>query len=338
MNITDYWQSLGQVFFPRMNEVSVRDRQVVAQIQDCADRFKSLPSTTLADRIRQTRAQFLARTAISNELRIEVAAALQTAARRTLGNELYEVQLLAGFALSRGAIAEMQTGEGKTLAASLPALLQVIAGRKVHVATPNSYLARRDYELLSPLFESLGIAVGLLPEEATPEEKRRVYGCDVVYGTGYEFGFDYLREQLRLLSLSDDDLGQRYRHRLQGRWNGEPLVSLNREKCFVIVDEIDSVLIDEACLPLILADVGHANAADASVYASARAVAMTLATGLDFRVDSTWLSVRLTECGMRRIYTGHGSSSDRQLRRPWSVYVENALRHNGCFAKTSTTS
>ena len=121
------------------------------------------------------------------------------AVRRTAGVTLYDTQLLAGLALSRGAIAEMATGEGKTLAAALPALLNALAGHGVHVATTNAYLARRDAGLLRPAFELLGVSLGLLPEGPASEEKRRAYACDVTYGTGYEFGFDYLRDQVAAL-------------------------------------------------------------------------------------------------------------------------------------------
>ena len=112
--------------------------------------------------------------------------------RRTLGLELFDVQLLAGLALARGAVAEMQTGEGKTLAAALPAFLHGLRGRGVHVVTPNSYLAERDWRQLVPTYELLGVSAGLLGEEVVAEVKRAAYHCDITYGTGYEFGFDYL--------------------------------------------------------------------------------------------------------------------------------------------------
>jgi preprotein translocase subunit SecA len=164
-----------------------------------------------------------------------------------LGVSPYNVQLLAGLAMAGGAIAEMQTGEGKTLAAALPAFLLSLSGEGVHVATTNAYLAQRDQALLAPVFQLLGASCGLLREQAPLEEKRAAYAGEITYGTGYAFGFDYLRDQLARLQHGTPALGRRYLDRLRGVT--PPLSSpLQRGHAFAILDEIDSVLLDEACL------------------------------------------------------------------------------------------
>ena len=132
----------------------------------------------------------------SAEQMIEAFALAYEGIRRVVGLELYSEQIISGMLLCRGMIAEMATGEGKTLCAALPAIFYGLRGQSVHVATPNAYLAERDCELLTPVYRLLSCSVGLLRENGSEDEKRAVYACDIVYGTGYEFGFDYLREQL----------------------------------------------------------------------------------------------------------------------------------------------
>ena len=147
---------------------------------------------------------------------VEAFALAYEAVRRTLGIELYDEQILSGMLLCRGMIAEMATGEGKTFCAALPAIFYALRGQSVHVATPNSYLAGRDCELLTPAYRLLNRSVGLLKEGAPESEKRGIYACDIVYGTGYEFGFDYLREQLAGIAQSHGGLGRQYRDILRG--------------------------------------------------------------------------------------------------------------------------
>ena len=214
----------------------------------------------------ELRAQIIANSCeIDEKIILKAGALLQEVVRRTLGVTLYDEQLLAGLALSRGAVAEMQTGEGKTLAAVLPAYLNVLASKKVHIATPNSYLACRDFAFLQPLYAALEISSKLLPEGPDLAEKRVAYAADVTYGTGYEFGFDYLREQLACLGRRRQELGQRRRE----IWRGlatEELILVDRSQVFAIIDEIDSVLIDEACLPLLISSHVDAESVDAKTY------------------------------------------------------------------------
>ncbi|MBA2809356.1 preprotein translocase subunit SecA [Streptomyces sp. KM273126] len=165
-----------------------------------------------------------------DDLLPEAFATMREAARRTLGMRHFDVQVMGGAALHRGNIAEMQTGEGKTLVATLPVYLNALAGQGVHLVTVNDYLAQRDADWMGRAYRFLGLTVGVIRTGSTPEERRAAYDCDITYGTNTEFGFDYLRDNM---AWSQDELVQRGHH-------------------FAIVDEADSILIDEARTPLII--------------------------------------------------------------------------------------
>src|SRR5258708_12113772 len=165
-----------------------------------------------------------------DEVLPEALAAVREASRRTLGLRHFDVQLIGGLALHRGMIAEMRTGEGKTLVATLPAYLNALSGESVHIVTVNEYLAQRDADWMGPVYRFLGLTVGVIKNAQSPQEKRAAYACDITYGTNNEFGFDYLR----------DNLAFRLEERVQ------------RPLSFAVVDEVDSILIDEARTPLII--------------------------------------------------------------------------------------
>ncbi len=160
----------------------------------------------------------------------EAFALVREASRRKLGLRHFDVQLIGGLALHAGKIAEMRTGEGKTLMATLPAYLNALSGDGVHVVTVNEYLAQRDSEWMGPVFRFLGMEVGVIKNAQSQDEKRAAYARDITYGTNNEFGFDYLRDNLAF--------------RLEDR--------VQRKLSFAIVDEVDSILIDEARTPLII--------------------------------------------------------------------------------------
>ena len=165
-----------------------------------------------------------------DDLLPEAFAVVREAAKRTLGQRHYDVQLMGGAALHLGNIAEMRTGEGKTLVATLPCYLNALAGKGVHVVTVNDYLAERDSEWMGRIHRFLGLSVGVIINSMTPAERREAYHCDITYGTNNEFGFDYLRDNM---AWTLDDCVQREHH-------------------FAVVDEVDSILIDEARTPLII--------------------------------------------------------------------------------------
>ncbi|MBV9697803.1 MAG: DEAD/DEAH box helicase, partial [Gammaproteobacteria bacterium] len=165
-----------------------------------------------------------------DELLPEAFAVVREASQRTLHMRHFDVQLIGGIALHKGMIAEMRTGEGKTLVATLPAYLNALTGEGVHIVTVNEYLAQRDADWMGPIYRFLGLTVGVIKNAQAPPEKRAAYGCDITYGTNNEFGFDYLRDNLA--------------YRLEDR--------VQRSLTFAVVDEVDSILIDEARTPLII--------------------------------------------------------------------------------------
>lgn len=247
------------------------------------------------------------------------------AARRVLGIELYDVQLLAGLAISRGAIAEMQTGEGKTFAVLLPAYIHALTGLGVHVMTVNSYLAIRDHELLAPAFRLLGLSVGVIHAEVDESAKRAAYRCDITYGPGYEFGFDYLRDQMAVISSRRPALGESFRRQLRGGAVDRPQ-PMQRGRAIAIVDEADSVMIDEATTPLILSAGPRKPAPNADTYRRAAKLAAKLRLDVDYVLDRSTETLQLTSEGHMRLAAYADEMPRQGLNRPWSVYVEQALR------------
>ena len=160
---------------------------------------------------------------------------MREAAKRTLGQRHFDVQLMGGMVLHRGMIAEMKTGEGKTLVATLPVYLNALAGKGVHVVTVNDYLAQRDSEWMGQIYRFLGLTVGCIVHGLDDDERRAAYAADITYGTNNEFGFDYLRDNMKF----------RLEDMVQRPFN------------FAIVDEVDSILIDEARTPLIISGPGR---------------------------------------------------------------------------------
>ena len=204
-------------------------------------------STTPSSARRPTRLRERARDGESlDDLLPEAFALTREAARRTTGQRHYDVQLIGGMVLHDGAIAEMKTGEGKTLTATLPVFLNTLAGDSVHVVTVNDYLARRDAEWMKPIYDALGVSVAALQDADDHDARQRKYACDVTYGTNSEFGFDYLR----------DNMSPALEHCVQ------------RGHDFAIVDEVDNILIDEARTPLIIS--GQPEQAAQTYYTFAR--------------------------------------------------------------------
>jgi preprotein translocase subunit SecA len=268
-----------------------------------------------------------------DSLLVDCFAATREAGRRSLGMRHYDVQLLAGVALVHGAILEMQTGEGKTLVATLPLVLYALAGKGAHLATVNDYLARRDAEWMKPIFESLGLTVGVIESQMDFDERRRAYGCDVTYGTAKEFGFDFLKDRLmnREITEGRGDLGAV----LTGASAGGAKKLLQRPYWFALVDEADNVLIDEARTPLIIAaPPGEAQAREQALFRFAASAATELDRNEDFEQD-----VQKQTCEL----LGRGRSRVRGMPRPpaldttslLEVYdaVERALRARQFFQR-----
>src|SRR5437764_10428485 len=215
--------------------------QRVARINDFEPELELLEDDELrgaADELRER-----ARNGESLEdLLYETFALVREASKRTLGLRRFDVQLIGGMVLHDGAIAEMRTGEGKTLTATLPIVLNSFAGRGVHLVTVNDYLARRDAEWMGPIYRALGVSVGFLQNMQPYEEKRAAYASDVTYGTNSEFGFDYLR----------DNMAKSLEEKVQHGGRPKPEEGASPYHTYAIVDEVDNILIDEARTPLII--------------------------------------------------------------------------------------
>jgi preprotein translocase subunit SecA len=211
-----------------------------------------------------------------DDLLPEAFAVVREAAKRTLGQRHYDVQIMGGAALHRGNIAEMRTGEGKTLVATLPSYLNALAGRGVHVVTVNDYLAERDSEWMGRIHRFLGLSVGVIVNSMTPSERRIAYNSDITYGTNNEFGFDYLRDNM---AWSIDDCVQ-------------------RDHFFAVVDEVDSILIDEARTPLIIS--GPADKAT-KWYVEFANIAEKLQRNNHYEVDEKKKTIGILEDGVTKV-------------------------------------
>jgi len=211
-----------------------------------------------------------------DEILPEAFAVVREAARRTLGERHYDVQLVGGIVLHEGKISEMATGEGKTLVATLPAYLNGLKGEGVHIVTVNDYLAKRDSEWMGVIYHFLGLSVGVILHELNDQERKKAYGCDITYGTNNEFGFDYLRDNMK---FSIEDYVQR---------------DLN----YAIVDEVDSILVDEARTPLIIS--GPAEESTDKYYKINRSIPF-LKQGKDYQIDEKAHTAFLTEEGVAHV-------------------------------------
>lgn len=259
-------------------------------------------------------------------------ALLRETSRRTTGLFHYDEQILGGLALVRGGVAEMATGEGKTLAVSLPAFLFALSGDGVHVVTVNSYLAGRDYEFSKPIFDFLSISIGLLPEgkEATTAKKKVAYDCDITYGVGYEFGFDYMRDQLAIMRHPGGGPGEDLRYAILGRERPKP-ETCQRGLVHAIIDEVDSVLIDEAGSPLLISEASGMGESSSKPFFAARDLARRLEEADHFTLDRNRRKIELTPEGKREIFRDKASIPYELLRRPWETYLLNALKAEYLF-------
>jgi preprotein translocase subunit SecA len=249
---------------------------------------------------------------------VEAFAVAREAGRRFLSMRHYDVQLIGGMILHDGNIAEMVTGEGKTLVATLPAYLNAISGEGVHVITVNDYLARRDMEWMGPLYTGLGLTVGAIQSGMDAGERQQAYACDITYGTNNEFGFDYLRDNMRMAARGDDRFPKRDQQ-AQGRLN------------FAIVDEVDNILIDEARTPLIISGPARD---DVSKYHKADKIARQLKKDLHFEVKEKEHSANLTDEGVRAAERLAGVESFYTAgNMQWPHLIDNALKAHHLYKR-----
>ena len=245
-----------------------------------------------------------------DDLLPEAFAAVREAAKRTIGLRHFDVQLMGGAALHLGNIAEMKTGEGKTLVATLAAYLNAIPGKGVHVITVNDYLASYQSELMGRVFRALGMTTGCILSGQTPEQRREQYGADITYGTNNEFGFDYLRDNM---AWQASDMVQRGHH-------------------FAIVDEVDSILIDEARTPLIIS--GPASGEANRWFGEFARIATKLVEGVDYELDEKKRTVGVLEPGIDKVEDQLGIDNlYESVNTPLISFLNNAIKARALFKR-----
>ncbi len=325
------WEIVGEVFgglgrgieraitavFGSSNARYVRRMQPkLAAISALEPKYQAMSDEALRDQTRLFRER-LAEGETLDDLLIEAFAVCREAGRRFLGMRHYDVQMLGGMVLHSGAIAEMVTGEGKTLVATLPTYLNALAG-SVHVVTVNDYLARRDMEWMGPLYMGLGLSVGAIQGGMENSERQKAYACDITYGTNNEFGFDYLRDNMRPAARGD----QRYPLHLQ-----QVQGPLN----FAVIDEVDNILIDEARTPLIISGPAHD---DVTKYSRADRIARLLRRDEHFEVKEKEHTVHLTEVGVREAERQAGVESFYTAgNMEWPHLIDNALKAHHLYKR-----
>ena len=272
--------TVKKIFGTRNDRELKRMRKVVARINALEEAMQALDDNALRAKTDEFRSR-LSEGEKLDQLLSEAFAVVREAGSRALGMRHFDVQLIGGMTLHDGKIAEMRTGEGKTLVATLPAYLNALPDHSVHLVTVNDYLAGRDAAWMGPLYEFLGLTVGVVRSGQSAEEKKAAYGCDVVYGTNNEFGFDYLRDNMAF-SMADKSQGK---------------------LAFAIVDEVDSILIDEARTPLIISGAVEDSS---ELYKAINRLIPKLTPEVeeqegDFTVDEKQRSIELTESGHEKV-------------------------------------
>ncbi len=263
--------------------IGTKNERELKRFQLTVDRINAFESTItpLSDEaLREKTVEF--RSALSNgktieEILPEAFAVVRETSKRVLGMRHFDVQLVGGMVLHEGKIAEMKTGEGKTLVATLPVYLNALTGKGVHVVTVNDYLAKRDSQWMGEIYKFLGLAVGLIQHDMPDQERQRSYASDVTYGTNNEFGFDYLRDNMKF----------------------DHSMFVQREMNYAIVDEVDSILIDEARTPLIIS--GSTEESTDKYYKINRIIPQLKAGGEDYTIEEKTRTVALTEEGNAKV-------------------------------------
>ncbi|MDU0937819.1 MAG: preprotein translocase subunit SecA [Dermabacter sp.] len=290
-----------------------RERKRLADIAQRVDDIEEGFLELTDDELREETDKFKKRLADGetlDDILIEAFATVREAARRTLGQRAYPVQLMGGAALHRGEIAEMKTGEGKTLVATLPAYLNALAGKGVHIVTVNDYLAKYQGDIMGRVFRMLGLTTGVIVSGQDPAERRKQYAADITYGTNNEFGFDYLRDNMAH-SVSD---------------------KVQRGHFFAIVDEVDSILIDEARTPLIIS--GPATGDVNKWFAEFARVATKLKRDRDYEVDEKKRTVGILEPGIDLVEDQLGIDNlYESLNTPLIGFLNNAIKAKELFKR-----
>ncbi len=302
--------TFGKLFGTKNDRELKKYKRRVKQINSLEEKYEAFSDDELKAAFEAIRQEVLSDQKSLDDVLVESFAMTREAGKRTLNMRHYDVQLIGGMVLHEGRIAEMKTGEGKTLVATLAVVLNAIVGKGVHVVTVNDYLASRDAKELEPLYNFLGLSVGTILEGSNdPASKIAGYEADITYGTNNEFGFDYLRDNM---SFSKDQMAQRGHH-------------------FVIVDEVDSILIDEARTPLIISGPVERTLEN---YDRANAVALQMEKDVDFTVDEKDKVVLTTEEGISKAEKLFGVENLYSIENSaLSHHMDQALKANYLFVK-----
>ncbi len=283
-------------------------RKIADAVEALESQFKSLSDSELTAKTAEFKERYAKGESLDDMLP-EVFAQVREASSRVLGMRHFNVQLIGGIVLHQGRIAEMKTGEGKTLAATLAVCLNALTGKGVHVITVNDYLAKRDSEWMGKLYSFLGFTVGLVIHEVSPEERRNAYRCDIVYGTNNEFGFDYLRDNMVVRK--------------------ERMVQ--RDLYFAVVDEVDSILIDEARTPLIISGAGEKST---DMYTTVDRFVRQLKEELDFTIDEKLKAINLTELGVGKCEKAFGVENLSDIENTELYHhINQALKANNLMKR-----
>ena len=264
----------GNLFKSQNDKEIIALKKTADKVEALADKYKAMSDEELTKQTAVLK-QRLADGETTDDILPDAFAVVREAGDRILHMRHFYVQILGGIVLHQGRIAQMATGEGKTLVATLPAYLNALTGKGVHIVTVNDYLAQRDAEWMGKIYKFLGLSVGVIVHNQSRAQKRAAYACDITYGTNNEIGFDYLRDNM---ATSKADL-------------------VMRDLEFVIIDEVDSILIDEARTPLIISGKGNRSS---EMYVTANKFAKTLVEGSDFEVDEKEKAVRLNDNGVMK--------------------------------------
>jgi len=315
---------LSRIFGSRNDRILRGMQPVVEQINSLEKGLEKLSDQALRAKTDEFRLR-LSEGQTLDELLPEAFAVVREASKRTTTLRHFDVQLVGGIVLHQGKIAEMATGEGKTLVATLAAYLNALEGKGVHIITVNDYLARRDRDWMGPIYEFLGMTVGVIQADMDNQARKEAYACDITYGTNNEFGFDYLRDNMKL--------------------SIEEQVQIARGLNYGIIDEVDSILIDEARTPLIISGPAFETP---NKYYEANRVAESLSRGRDYEVKEKEHTVLLTEEGMGRMHSllgiksiyGEDEGVDEILtgdktteEMDWEHFITQGLRAKELFEK-----
>lgn len=303
------FSTLARKLFGSKNERDLKRLEpVVRAVNEIEPSVKALSDQAMMAKTDEFKDR-LARGEALDDLLPESFALVREASVRTLGMRHFDVQLIGGMVLHQGKIAEMKTGEGKTLAAALPVYLNAVTGKGVHVVTVNDYLARRDSEWMGVIYRFLGLSVGVIVHDLDDVQRREAYASDVTYGTNNEFGFDYLRDNMKF-SLSD---------------------YVQRDLNYAIVDEVDSILVDEARTPLIISGPTHENT---DRYYKINRVIPGLRKDVHYTIDEKARSVALSEEGIGRVEKALGVSNLYDPAQMETLHhVNQALKAHTLFKK-----